>query len=129
MTNLVKGLPNTLTFTFRDPTLVFTVAPLWDLVNDDSLIIAAGTSTPSGTVLNGWDMTVTIPTTYESLKGRETLTLELYGTDASGNVKSTERQFDLIDAEDSYLPHGIIVRQGKRSTASIIIDTDTLDSR
>lgn len=124
MDRVPVGKQVTKTLRFRGPPYpTFTVAPQWDITNDNSVVVLAGTSIVSVSNPNGWDVTFTIPNNYQSVTDNDTLTLELYGTDSSGAIRSVDSSFSLLDAADDFLPTLVLTRDKTPILDSIILDT------
>lgn len=121
MDSLPIGVSTTVTFSFKgNPT--FPVAPTYNVVRQDDTILLSGIATVSGSMSGGWDANVSIPTTFLTATGGETVVVELIGVDSTGRTRSTEREFRLIDATDDWSPNGILTRPGYDFSDTIILD-------
>ena len=128
MDQIPIGQQVTKTLKFRQPYPQFSVAPQWDIVNDANVVVLSGTAIISASDSNGWDITFTIPTNYESLTDRDILTLELYGTDVNGKTRSIEERFTLMDAADDYLPSIVLAMEGEEIEDSLILPASNIDA-
>ena len=128
MDQIPIGQQVTKTLKFRQPYPQFSVAPQWDIVNDANIVVLSGTAIISASDSNSWDVTFTIPTTYESITDRDTLTLELYGTDTNGKVRSVEERYVLMDAADDFLNSIILAMDGEEIEDSLILNHANIDA-
>lgn len=113
------GIPTTIRMRFvRNGTpVVFTSAPLWNIINTDNEIILNG-STSSTATPGEWSADITIPEGYlpSDNNPTEDLILEFYGKDDHGVVRSAETELTLVDNSDDYLPEGVIYYSGEAIT-------------
>jgi hypothetical protein len=105
---------------------VFSTAPQWDIVNDSNIIVLSGTAIISSTDADGWDITFTVPTSYQSITDNDTLTLELFGADTNGKVRSTEAVFSLMDAADDFIDSVVIAMDNEDIEDSLILPYDNI---
>lgn len=124
MQSLVTGVTTTISLKFRPPLPTFSVAPQWELVSSNDVVISAGTATPSSEA-GAWLLNVIVPEGYSTASGSEELTIELYGTDTRGKIRSVERQYNLLDVADDFLPQGVLLTS-KSTNISLIHDRDDL---
>lgn len=126
MERIPIGQQVTKTLKFRQPFPVFSTAPQWDIVNDSNIVVLSGTAIISSTDADSWDITFTIPTSYQSVTDNDVLTLELFGTDTVGKVRSTEAVFTLMDAADDFINSVILAMDGEDIDDSIILPYDNI---
>lgn len=122
------GMQVTKVLKFRKPYPLFSIAPQWEIVNQDGLIILTGSSLISQTQPDAWDVTFTVPTTYESSTSNDTLYLEVFGLDVNGQMRSTEMTFSLLDTADDFLPTGVLVFDDKIIRDSLILERPDITS-
>lgn len=113
---------------FRKPFPEFSVAPSWELVNNEETLIASGTSIISQTVTGGWDVTFTVPTNYLPISDSDELTLELFGTDIKGKIRSVEYIFKLMNAADDYTPVAILAEDNEPIADSLILEFPNIEA-
>ena len=127
MTDIIPiGMQVTKTVKFRKPYPQFSIAPTWEIVNQDDLVILTGSCIISQTVSDAWDATFTIPSTYISSSSNDELYLEVFGPDVDGRMRSTEVIFQLMDAADDFLPTNVLCFDNEDISDSLILDEDNL---
>ena len=122
--NIPKGSAITVTMAFRKPYPSFAIAPIWEVFNPQDVVILSGTTVPSA-ITDHWDAVITIPTTYVSASGNEELSVEFSGTDTNNFGRSTQREYQLLDVADSFIPAGVMMETSQSYTASFILEADT----
>lgn len=127
MDQIPIGQQVTKTLKFRQPYPQFSVAPRWDIVNDANVTVLSGSAIISSTIADAWDVSFTIPVNYQSVTSNDTLTLEVYGTDITGTIRSTSVAYTLLDAADDFLPSIVLAEDGEDIQDSLILDFSNVD--
>lgn len=123
VTQILKGKETNISVRFvRNGTPVsFPLAPRWQLLNDEATVILSGTAV-AGTSPGEWVATITIPEDYEPLSGNrdELMLLDVFGTDSNRKERSAERELQMIDYAEDFLPDGITWFKGQQLIDTIL---------
>lgn len=119
MDTLVKGIPQTINLRFRS-IVSFSAPPMFEVVNENEDVIANGLTLNVDPVT--WACTFTIPDTYKSASGMESIIVEVYGVDINNKVVSVERTFRLIDGADDFEEIGPIYSPNIATVDSFVLD-------
>jgi hypothetical protein len=117
------GTATTLTFAFKGSP-VFPIAPKYNVYLANDRVLISGSSVVSSTS-GMWDVVVTIPSTYSTEAGGETVVVEVYGNDVNGKVRAVEKEYRIIDASDDFVPMGVMVEAGNNLTDYLVLDSPT----
>jgi hypothetical protein len=117
--SLTKGITQTVGLKFKNNPS-FISSPVFEVTDSNEEVLTSGIAVyNSGSYT--WDATFIIPTGYESDSGNETITVEIIGKDATGKIVSTERYYELLDAEDDFESFGVIYNKGSVVSDSFVL--------
>lgn len=122
MDKLPIGQQVTVTLKFRAPYPQFPAPPAWELLDPNGNVVLTGVSTIGATDPNGWDCTLTVPETYQPQTDNDQMMLELFGTTIEGVVRSVDRDYELMDAADDFLPSVVLCEDNETIEDSLILE-------
>ena len=123
MANLTKGISQTVSLKFKNNPS-FSTSPIFEVTNANNNIIASGIAVYNAPSFS-WNATFIIPTSYQSITGDESITVEVIGKDTNNKTVSTERYYELLDAEDDFESFGVVYSAGSSVVDSFVLNKGT----
>jgi hypothetical protein len=123
MSSLTKGISQPVSLKLKNNPS-FSTSPVFEVTNSNGNIIASGIAVFNGASFS-WNATFIIPASYQSITGDESITVEVIGKDTSGKTISTERYYELLDAEDDFESFGVVYSTGSPVVDSFVLNKGT----